>query len=295
MPQHPIQLEPVTPDPRKLWTTALVLVGIMVVGAVAILGAYRNYVKKQSSNERPAMNINRLTPEKDLPLVRQDGSRADLLDLSGKVILIQTISSAQPEISKRSNEVMRRVAEKYAGNADVALVSLVLDAGAPEKATEALVSAAGALHAELPAWWVATNEPGLLHKYVKKEFKASIFPHQVDGKWSFDTSLVLVDRNSIIRQPVVRQKRGGAPYVGPFDFDQAASWDERGIKTGTERSNAEELEALLGKTIDDLLAESVKKPENRKFTVYFFIAGVALALLVTIYLVRSSRRRLLNS
>ncbi|MBX3741627.1 MAG: hypothetical protein KF712_11590 [Akkermansiaceae bacterium] len=294
MPQPPVQLEPVTPDPRKLWMTALILVVIMVVGAVAILGAYRSYNRKQATSDRPAMNSNRLTPEKDLPLVRQDGGRGALLDLSGKVILIQVVSSAQPETSERTNGVMKRMAEQYAANDDVALVSLVVDPGPPEKALESLTTAATALGASLPKWWVGTNQQELLHKYVKKEFKASIFPHQEDGKWVFDTSLVLLDRNGIVRQPVVPQKRGGSPYVGPFDFDQAASWDERGIKTGTERSNAGELEALLGKTIDILLTEAVQKPSDSKAPLYFLGAGVALAIGGVGYFVISSRKRLRN-
>lgn len=259
MPPIPEPLEPVTPDPRKLWLTAAILVVIMIAGGALVLTAYNRYTQKQSTNERAAMNTNRLTPEKDLPLIRQDGTRANLLDLSGKVIVIQTVSSTDPGASARTNAVMLRVAEKYASQGDCALVSLVVDPGAPENAREALEKAASALGARMPQWWVATNKPTLLHKYVKKEFKASVFPHEKDGKWAFDTSVVLVDRNGVIRQPVVPQKRGGSPYVGPFDFDQAASWDDRGVKTGTERTNLEELELLLLKTIDGLLAESVKK------------------------------------
>jgi len=292
MPQPPVHLEPVTPDPRKLWTTALILVVVMVVGAVAILGAYRGYVKKQSGNDRPAMNSNRLTPEKDLPMLRQDGQRAALLQLSGKVIVVQVVSSAHPETSRRSNEVMRRVAESYAANEDVALVSLVLDPGPPEKAQEALTAAATALGATLPKWWVGTNQQDLLHKYVKKEFKASTFPHEENGKWVFDTSLVVIDRNKIIRQPVVQQKHGGSPYVGPFDFDQAAGWDERGVKTGTERSNVQELEVLLVKTIDSLLAETVQAPPDGKLTLYLFGTGVLLASAGVVYFIY--RRRLRN-
>lgn len=294
MPQPPSHLEPVTPDPRKLWTTALILVAIMVVGAVAILGAYRGYVKKQSGNDRPAMNSNRITPEKDLPMLRQDGERVALLDLSGKVILIQVVSSAHPEISRQTNDVMKRMAKAYAENEDVALVSLVVDPGAPEKAQDSVTAAATALGASLPKWWVGTNQQELLHKYVKKEFKASTFPHQEDGKWVFDTSVVVVDRNKIIRQPVVPQKRGGSPYVGPFDFDQAASWDERGVKTGTERTNVEELEGLLVRTVDELLKESIQQPPNRKITLFLFVAGIALASVGVLYFVISSRKRRSN-
>jgi hypothetical protein len=38
----------------------------------------------------------------------------------------------------------------------------------------------------------------------------------------------------------------------------SAGWDAKGVKTGTDRTNVEELEQLLIKTIDELLAEPVK-------------------------------------
>lgn len=256
----PPDLEPVPRDPRKLRMTAFILVGVMLVGGWLVLKAYENYSRKQASNDRPAMNTNRLTPEKDLPLILQDGSRGKLLDLSGKVIVIQSVAASDLSVSARANEVMGRLAAKYAGGEDVVLVTLVLDPGPAEKAVETLKGAASSLGANLPQWWVGTNDPGLLHKYIKKEFKTTLFPQQTkEGKWSFDTSLIIVDRNGVIRQPVVPQKRGGPPYVGPVDFDQAAAWDARGVKTGTELNNVEELERLLLRTLDELIAEPVKK------------------------------------
>lgn len=259
MPQRPVQLEPVTPDPRKLRNTALVLVGVMVLGGWLVLKAYERYTAGQSENDRPAMNSTRLTAEKDLPVIRQDGSKAGLFDLNGKITIIQTMSVGDPESSARTNGVMKRLAERYASQPDCVLVSLVLDPGPPEKAKASLAAASEILGAKMPQWWVATTDPKILHKYVKKELKASVFPLEKDGKWKHDTSIVLVDRNRHLRQPVVHQKRGGAPYVGPFDFDEAASWDARGVKSGTERTNVEELELLLIKTIDELIAETVKK------------------------------------
>lgn len=259
MPPPPAKLEPVTPDPRKLRLTAFILVGVMIVGGWLVLQAYQRWTEQQIRDERPAFDGGRLTAEKDLPLIRQDGTRAGLFDLAGKISIIQTISSAAPESSARTVEVMKRLSARYADQADLVLVSLVLDPGPAETAKSTLAAAAEPMGAKLPQWWVATTDPAILHKYVKKELKASVFPQLQAGKWNHDTSIVVIDRNRHIRRPVVHQKRGGAPYVGPFDFDQAASWDERGVKSGTDRTNTEELELLLIKTIDELLAESVKK------------------------------------
>lgn len=258
MPQRPVNLEPVTPDPRKLRNTAFVLVAVMIVGGWLVLKAYERYTAGQSTDERPAINSGRLTAEKDLPVIRQDGSRAGLFDLKGKITVIQTLTVGDPESSARTNAVMQRLAEHYASQPDCVLVSLVLDPGPPEQAKASLVTVSEKLGAKLPQWWVATTDPKILHKYVKKELKSSVFPMEKEGKWLHDTSIVLVDRNRHLRQPVVHQKLGGQPYVAPLDFDEAASWDARGVKSGTERTNEEELELLLIKTIDELLAESVK-------------------------------------
>lgn len=259
MPPIPTNLEPVTPNPRKLLITALILVGVMIVGGALVLKAYQRWTNDQARDNRPAFDGGRLTAEKDLPVVRQDGSRAGLFDLAGKVSLIHTISASEPESAALTTAVMRRLAEHYASQPDCVLISLVLDPGPPENATATLKKSAADLGATLPQWWVATTDPAILHKYVKKELKASLFPSSKSGKWEYDTSIVVVDRNRHIRRPVVHQQRGGAPYVGPFDFDQAASWDARGVKSGTDRTNAQELELLLIKTIDELLAEPLKK------------------------------------
>ena len=157
--------------------------------------------------------------------------------------------------------MVKAMEEKYRDNPDVAFVSMVIDPGAPETATTVLSEAAAAQNASLPKWWFATTEPVILHKYLKDKFKLGTLPHQVEGKWDYDTSLVLVDRQMKLRKAVVPQQRGGAPFVTGFDFDKAAQWDAQGIKTGTERSNVEEMILLLEKTIDILLNEKVNASE----------------------------------
>jgi len=253
-------LEPVPRDPRKLRRTAWILVAIMIFGGIFVLKAYDRWTAEKSQDVRPAFDGGRLTGEKDLPLIRQDGTKSGLIDLSGKISVIHTISVTQPETAALTTEVMQRLARHYSGNADCVLISLVLDPGPAETAKATLETAATKIGATLPQWWIATTEPAIIHKYVKKEFRANLFPHQdAEQKWVYDTSITLVDRNRHIRRAVVPQKQGGPPFVATFDFDQAAKWDAKGVKTGTDRSNVQELEALLIKTIDELLAEPVKK------------------------------------
>ncbi|MFD2256293.1 hypothetical protein ACFSSA_06380 [Luteolibacter algae] len=245
-------LQPVTPDPKKLLRTALILVLIMVLGGIFILKAYQKRTKETSRENVPSF-LFQISETKDLNFVRQDGKISELLALKGKVLVIQCLPQSQPD--ETTIGVMKRLAEKYKSRDDVALVTLVLDPGEPEQLVPQLSEVADTLGAELPQWTVASNERPTLHRFIKNEFKASMLPHEKDGKWIYDQSIVLVDRERHIRRAVVPQKRGGAPFVAAFDFEKSKQWDEEGIKTGTDLNNVEQLEVLLGETIEILLNE----------------------------------------
>ena len=269
-------LEPAERDPKKLRNTALILVAIMLLGGVLILmrykhlaaeaerKAYENFAQEQksavndaSSENRPAF-IYRITPERDLRVLRQDGQIVNLVDLRGKLIAVNVMSLRDPQAAQRSLEVMKRLAAARAETADLALVTLIVDPIPSEKLRTVLEEAAAANGMRLPQWWLGSNEPKTLHKFIKNELKATTYPNELSGKWDYDASIVLIDKNGHIRRAVVPQKQGGDPFVATFDFDQAAAWDAKGAKTGTEHSNVEQLEILLNRTIDKLLAEPFK-------------------------------------
>jgi hypothetical protein len=254
MPAAPTPLEPAVRDPRKLRRTAWFLVGLMVGGGLMIHFAYQKSSKRQDEDARPSI-VARIAKEKDLRVLRQDGAQVDLLQNEGKVWVAAAVSASQLETSARTLAVMKRLAEKYAAREDFVLVCLVIDSGDREKLDTLLTETATKIGANLPQWWVVSQRQEELHKFVKNEFKLAQFPHQENGKWVFDTSLVLVDRNRHVRQAVIPQKQGGPPFVARFDFDQAAGWDAKGIKSGTERTNAEELELRLIETIETVFAE----------------------------------------
>jgi hypothetical protein len=136
---------------------------------------------------------------------------------------------------------------------------LVVDPIPSEKLISTLSDASNTQGIKLPQWWLGGNEPTTLHKFIKNELKASIYPNESNGKWQYDSSIVLIDKNGHIRRAVVPQKQGGPPFIATFDFEEAAKWDAKGVKTGTGRNNLEELEVLLNHTIDRLLTEEFKK------------------------------------
>jgi cytochrome oxidase Cu insertion factor (SCO1/SenC/PrrC family) len=255
----PADLQPAVRDPRQLRRTAWILVAIMILGGALILKSYETWAKRQSRDDRPA-HIHQIRKERDLRVIRQDGKTVDLFDLRGKVWVVNTLALGAPDSSQRSHEVMKRLSENYAGVDDFALVSLVLDPPPAEQAVAALAAHAASRGMRLPQWWLAANEAATTHKFIKSELRANVFPHQKDDRWIHDGAIVLIDRSGRVRRAVVPQQRGGQPFVATFDFEQADRWDEEGKKTGTGRGNSEELELLLIKTIDALLAESKQSP-----------------------------------
>jgi cytochrome oxidase Cu insertion factor (SCO1/SenC/PrrC family) len=253
----PPDLQPAVPDPKRLRRTAWILVAIMLTGGILVLGAYENWATARADDARPSV-VHRIRKERDLRVVRQDGTTADLFDLRGNVWAVHVLSLRDADAAARGLGVMKRLAAAYAGNDAFRLVTLVADPPADASETASQLRRFAEFHGmHLPQWWVATNEAATLHKFIKTELKASRFPHEEAGRWVLDSSVVLIDRGGHLRRAVVPQKRGGAPYVAVFDFDQAAEWDARGVKTGTELSNEAQLESLLRDTIDALLIETV--------------------------------------
>ncbi len=253
----PANSEPAVRDPKKLARTAWTLIAIMVIGGVLILKSYEKWAVKQSADDRPSI-VHRIQKERDLRIIRQDGKTADLFDLRGHVFCINVISLKHPESSARSLAVMKRLAENHSGAAEFNLVSLVVESIPADEIVAALAKAADDHGMKLPQWWIGGNEPDTLHKFIKNELKATMPPHEEDGKWAFDPTIVLIDKNGHVRRAVVPQQRGGPPFVATFDFDQAAKWDADGKKTGTDLSNEAQLEVLLAKTIEKLIAEPFK-------------------------------------
>lgn len=152
-------LEPVTPDPKKLRRTAFILIFIMILGGIVILKAYEKRNKESAKDERPSF-VARISEQKDLVFMRQDGELKDLLSLRGKVLVVQCLASNQDDVL--TTMAMKRLAERYSANEDFALVTLMLDPGASEELKDQLAQLATKLGANLPQWTVASNDRALL-------------------------------------------------------------------------------------------------------------------------------------
>lgn len=251
-------MEPAVRDPRKLRKTAFWLFALIIASGVGIFAAYVKWgadqAKQNAENARPGI-VGRIDDKAEFGVVRQDSSGAKLSDLFGKVWVVCGVSVKQPESWKATREVLLRLNERYAGREDFRIVCFTVDPESEEP--EVLAATARELGVGLPEWWFAAAGEEYVHKFLKNKLKLEQLPHRKDGKWIYDSSVVLVDRDRHIRRAVVPQKRGGPPYVAAFNFAQADQWDVDGVKTGNDRSNVGQLEFLLTETIDELLAQPV--------------------------------------
>lgn len=290
MPLPDPSMEPAIRDPKKLRNTALVLVAMIFLGGWLVLKAYGIWSVGQSKDDRPAV-IYRITPERDLRILRQDGKTVDLVDLRGKVIALNVISFRDPEVAERSMAAMKHLSASRATNPEVNLITLVVDPMASEKLLPSLAATAESSGMKLPQWWLGSNEPKTLHKFIKNELKANIYPYEKDGKWEYDSSVVLIDKNGHVRRAVVPQKQGGPPYIATFDFDQAAAWDAKGAKTGTDLNNVDQLEVLLNTTIDKLLLEPYQPATKRDTTTLVLLIVAVLGIILFLIALKIRQKR----
>ena len=256
-------LEPAERDPKKLRRTALILVGIMVFGSIGVLIAYNRKAEKFAEDDRPAFITRLRTDKHDFKLWRQDESEASLLDLAGDVFVIAPVVFEQPESWRETRRVLLDLKQRYGDRDDFHLVTITLD---PENEPPVeLARHADELGAELPFWWLAGAREESVHKYFKNVLQAGIMPERNDGKWNYDTSIIVVDRDRHVRQPTVRARKPNGRelnYRNPvrLDFEEAAEWDAEGRGEGLDKTNVETMEEMLIDIIDELLANPAEDP-----------------------------------
>jgi len=249
----PLPLEPAVRDPRKLRRTALILVVIMITSAVGILYSYFKWAEKEANNETPAFK-GRI--EKNFKVWRQDESEGDFAAMDGEVYVIAPVVFSDPAGWKTTRAVLERLAKRYADRKDFHIVSMTID---PEGESPAkLKGYAEELGATLPQWWLCGAREESVHKFLKNNLKMEIYPHRKDGKWIYDGSLVLIDRDRHIRQATRKSSKVKRDAV-VFNFEQAAAWDAEGRTAGLEegKTNVQTLEDMLVKAVDHVLSKPV--------------------------------------
>lgn len=246
--------EPLIPaerDPVKLRRTGIALALLMIVSAVGVYLAYMKLAERQAADDTPSFK-GRI--EKNFKVWRQDESESDLATMEGEVYVIAPVLFSDPEGWKNTREVLKKLAEKYKDRSDFHIVCLTVD---PEGEPPAkLKGYAEEIGATLPQWWLAATREESVHKFLKNVLKMEMIPHKKDGKWIYDGTLVVIDRDRHIRKGTVRSDKR-ARMDAPFDFEAAAKWDKEHPTPGDPTRVSRDLENLLIHVIDHVLGKPV--------------------------------------
>jgi cytochrome oxidase Cu insertion factor (SCO1/SenC/PrrC family) len=187
------ELEPADRDPVQLRRTALILLGIMLVGGVMIMAAYLVKRQQDLQEDRPALR-GRL--QKNLALVNDRKETVTLGQLEGKVWLVTQVSLSQREEMQRAVDALRWLEGELPEQKDVRFVLLAVDPNrdVPEELAK--------FRAELGVgeqWWLAGAGEGPIRGYLKKEMKMGEVRVDESGKIEFDSMVLLVDRHLHLR------------------------------------------------------------------------------------------------
>ena len=228
------QLEPAERDPKKLRATAIKLVIFMVISGIVLNYAYSQYRDRTFNSERPSL-LTKIT-EPEVELLTADGKQRNLRELLGEVTLVITLPlKAQPE-SQASLDALKEVMEAFKdAPKKPRILVFVLDGSntEPEKMSGVLSE----YGAEPEVLRVVANDEGKssLRSFLKAKMRFNITPSEKDGKFVYDTRLVLLDQHLHVR--------GWPTKSRGWDFEKVARY-ERDFEEALKIKPEEELNPL---------------------------------------------------
>lgn len=235
-------LEPADVDQKQLVKTALILVVMMVVGGVAVLGAYLKRVEEQKDNFRPAF-VNELKGHMMLQLA--DGSVTNTSEIKDDVWVYY-----QTSFEERDQHPEREKALALLPEEGVWQVEYFIDMDPNDEADRAKM----ATLPEEPGVWKVAAKAKVLEKYLKSGLRFGTVPHRKDGEWIYDTSVAVIKRD---------HPEGKNPRVHirgeMFDFERAA---REARKQGDESLAIGYRDEWFMRTINHLLTEGDPTSSN---------------------------------
>ena len=216
------QLEPAERDPKKLRATAFKLVIFMVISGIVLNYAYNQYRERTGDSERPSL-LNKIT-EPEVELLTADGEMRNLQDLKGNVTLAIVLpSEPQPE-SQPSLDALKEVMEEYKdAAAKPQILVFVLDGSNSEPSKMSGVLAE--FGAEPEVLRVVTSEDGKssLRSFLKAKMRFNVTPVEKDGRFDYDTRLVLLDQHLHVRGWPAASRGWDFEKVDRFEKEYAAA------------------------------------------------------------------------
>jgi hypothetical protein len=216
------KLEPAERDPKKLRATAFKIVIFMVCSGIFLNYAYIQYQKRTGDSERPSL-LTKIT-EPEVELLTADGQTRNLQDLKGHVTLAVTLPITPPPESQPSLDALREImgAFKDAPEKPKILV-FVLDGSNldPEKMSGVL-SEYGS-EPDVLRVVADTDGKSSLRSFLKAKMRFNVTPTEKDGKFLYDTRLVLLDQHLHVRGHPGASRGWDFEKVDRFEKDYRAA------------------------------------------------------------------------
>lgn len=176
-------LEPADVNPAQLRKTALILVGLIFVGAIAITSSYIATAKKQKQDFRPAF-VNELKGHVMLQL--SDGKIVNTSDIEEDIWLYYQTSFEERDSHEEREKALALLPEE-----GVKQVVFFVDMDPNDEQDRAQMAT---LEQEPGVWKVAAKAK-VLEKYLKSGMRFGTVPHMKDGELIYDSSVALLKRD----------------------------------------------------------------------------------------------------
>lgn len=176
-------LEPAEVNPAQLRKTAFILVGLILIGAVAVTSSYIATTKRQREDPRPAF-VNELKGHIKLQL--SDGTVVDTSDIQEDVWLYY-----QTSFDQRDSHPEREAALALLPEEGVRQVVFFVDMDPNNEEDKARMAT---LEQEPGVWKVAAKAK-VMEKYLKAGIRFGTIPHMKDGELVYDSSVALLKRD----------------------------------------------------------------------------------------------------
>jgi len=216
------QLEPAERDPKKLRATAFKIVIFMVISGILLNYAYMQYRERTSDSDRPSLLAKITEPE--VELLTADGEIRNLQDLKGHITLAITLPIVPQPESQPSLDALREIMENFKNApAKPKILVFVLDGSNldPGKMSGVLSD----YGSEPDVLRVVANADGKssLRSFLKAKMRFNVTPTEKDGKFLYDTRLVLLDQHLHVRGHPGASRGWDFEKVDRFEKDYAAA------------------------------------------------------------------------
>ncbi len=196
----------------------------MIFGSIYLLISYGKYQENEAARDGDRPTYMHAIRE-NISFITDGGKIRQIADLEGRVwIAVVLTKELQPD-SKPTVASLRWLAEKFKDEPEKAptVVAFVLDVDADQP--QELAKVLPDFSEDIELWRVAAGEGKTpVQEFIKNGFRFGEVPQLEDGKWEYDSNLMLLDQQAKVR--------GTPSGKMSYDFYQVAAMEAAYAQAG---------------------------------------------------------------